>query len=128
MRKLRNALKSGECRWKNLTDAEVQAHADDIEARRANGEVIGKQRKQRSDAGVKRKRVDDGNDKENERPHLKKPKVVRQKKDSSSKKAAVKKATVKEAAAGKAKVHTSREYITDSEEEEHSLTEDDETD
>ena len=76
MRKLRNTLKSSECRWKKLTDSEVQAHADGIEARRANGKIIGKQRKQRSDAGVKHKRVDDSNDKENERPQLKKQKVV----------------------------------------------------
>ena len=69
-------LKSGECRWKKLTNSGVQAHADDIEAHCANGEVIGKQRKQRSDAGVKCKWVDNGNDKENERPQLKKQKVV----------------------------------------------------
>jgi hypothetical protein len=55
MRKLRNALKAGECRWKQLTAAEMQAHANEIEARRAKGEVIGKPRKQRSDAGVKHK-------------------------------------------------------------------------
>lgn len=118
MRKLRNVLKSGECRWKKLTDSEVQAHADAIEVCRVNGEVIGKKRKQRSDAGVKRKRVDDGNDKENKRPQSKKLKVVRRKKDSSSKKAMAK----------KSQVHTSRQYITDSDEEEHSLTEDNETD
>jgi hypothetical protein len=117
MRKLRNMLKSGECRWKKLTESEVQAHADEMEARRANGEVIGKQRKRRSDAGVKRKRVDGGNDKENERPRSKKQKVVRRKK-----------ATAKKAMAKKSQAHTSREYISDSDEEDHSPTEDDETD
>jgi hypothetical protein len=101
--------------WKKLTGSEVQAHADDIEARCANGEVIGRQRKQRSDAGVKRKRVDDGNDKENERSRSKKQKVARRKKDGFSKKAAAK----------KSQVPTSREYISDSDEDEHSPTEDD---
>jgi hypothetical protein len=123
MRKLRNALKSGECRWKKLTTSEVEAHADDIEARRANGEVVGKQRKKRSDAGVKRKRVDDGNDKENERPRSKKQKAMARRKDSSSKATAKKKTTAK-----KSQVPTSREYISDSDEDEHSPTEDDETD
>jgi hypothetical protein len=114
MRKLRNALKSGECRWKKLTTSEVEAHADDIEARRANGEVVGKQRKKRSDAGVKRKRVDDGNDKENERPRSKKQKAMARRKDSSSKATAKKKTTAK-----KSQVPTSREYISDSDEDEH---------
>ena len=104
MRKLRNALKSGECRWKKLTATEVQAHDNEIEARRAKGEVIGKPRKKRSDAGVKRKRVADDGEKENERPKSKK-----QKKGGSSKQHPAKKATGK-----KSQVPTSREYITDS--------------
>ena len=49
--------------------------------------------------------------------------MVGQKKDRSSKKAMVKKAAAKQL-----KVHTSREYINDSDEEEHSLIEGDETD
>ena len=77
MHKLCNMLKSGKCRWKKLTNCELQAHADDIEAHHMNGKIIRKQRKQRSDAGVKCKWVDNGNDKENERPQLKKQKVVR---------------------------------------------------
>jgi len=32
MRKLRNALKAGECRWKQLTATEMQAHTNKIEA------------------------------------------------------------------------------------------------
>ena len=85
MRKLRNALKSGKCRWKRLTTSEVEAHTDNIEARCANGEVVGKQRKKRSNAGVKRKRVDDGNDKENERPRSKKQNAMARRKGGSSK-------------------------------------------
>ena len=54
--------------------------------------------------------------------------MVGRKKDRSSKKAMVKKAMVKKAAAKQLKVHTSREYINDSDEEEHSLIEGDETD
>ena len=108
MRKLRNALKAGECRWKQLTPAEVQAHADAIEVCRAKGEVIGKPRKQRSDAGVKRKRVDDDGDKENER-QKKQKKVVQRRRGGSSKKPAAKKALGK-----KSETPTSCEYITDS--------------
>ena len=51
MRKLRNALKAGECRWKKLTATEVQAHDNEIKSRHVKGEVISKPRKKRSDAG-----------------------------------------------------------------------------
>jgi hypothetical protein len=128
MRKLRNALKSGECRWKQLTTAEVQAYADEIEARRAKGEVIGKPRKQRSDAGVKRKRVDDGGDKENEGTRSKKQKAVQQKKGGSSKKASSKKASAKKVITKKPQAPTSREYITDSDDNDHSASEDESDD
>src|ERR1700729_1747917 len=37
MHKLHNALKAGECIWKQLTPTEVQAHADVIEVRRTKG-------------------------------------------------------------------------------------------
>ena len=123
MCKLRNALKSRECRWKQLTTAEVQAYADEIEARRAKGEVIGKPRKQRSDAGVKRKRVDNGGDKENEGTRSKKQKAVQQKKGGSSKKASVKKVITK-----KPQAPTSREYITNSDDNDHSASEDESDD
>jgi hypothetical protein len=43
MCKLCNALKAGECRWKQLTAAEMQAHANEIEVCCAKGEVIGSQ-------------------------------------------------------------------------------------
>src|SRR5882762_1806397 len=125
MRKLCNVLKAGECRWKQLTAAEMQAHANEIEARCTKGEVIGKPRKQRSDTGVKCKRADDDGDKENEIPILKKQKkIVRQRKGSSSKKPTAKKATGK-----KLQVPTSREYITDSDDFNEDLpSEDDEPD
>jgi hypothetical protein len=124
MRKLRNALKAGECRWKQLTAAEVHVHDDEIEARLARGEIIGKPRKQRSDAGVKRKRVDDDADKENKRLRLRKQKKTSQpKKGGSSKKAIVKKVTAK-----KLRAPTSREYVSDSDSSEHSPSEDDESD
>lgn len=51
---LRTALKAGDCKWVRLTQAEVDAHAKDIDARRGEGEVVGKPRKKRSDAGVPR--------------------------------------------------------------------------
>ena len=85
-----------------------------------NGKFVGKQRKKRSDAGVKHKCVDDSSDnlKENERVESKKQKVTRQRKDSSAKKATMK----------KLQATTSCEYISDSEMDEHSPTEDDKTD
>ena len=57
-RKLRDALKCGACRWVRLTRQEAADHSADIENRRAQGEEIGRARKQRSDKGVKRKRYD----------------------------------------------------------------------
>ena len=123
MRKLRNALKAGECRWKQLTTAEVQAHADEIEARRAKGKVVGKPRKQRSDAGVKCKRVDDNRDKENGRSKSKKQKgVVQRRKHGPSKKPTA------NVLSKKSQAPTSREYITDSEDfDEESPSEGDES-
>ena len=78
MRRLRNALRSGECKWVRLSQAELDAHAEDLEARRKDGEVVGKPRKKRSDAGVlrgKRKRVDMDGDKENQGTAPKKKKT-----------------------------------------------------
>lgn len=78
MRKLRNALRSGVCRWKRLSAAELKAHAESIERRRESGKVVGRSRKKRSDAGVqrgKRRRADNsGANKENEGPSLKRQK------------------------------------------------------
>jgi len=110
-RKLHNALKSGECKWKQLTATEVKAHADELDARRAGGEVVGKPRKRRSDAGVKRKRLEGAADKENERPKKHK-KVV-----------PPRKATGKAAKGRKSQVATSREFISDSDESESSASE-----
>jgi hypothetical protein len=102
MRKLRNALKSGECKWRQLTAAEVKAHADELDARRAGGEVVGKPRKWRSDAGVKRKQREDGADKENERPKKQK-KVVPSRRPTGT-----------GAKGKKSQGPTSREFISDS--------------
>ena len=55
IRALRDALRSGACHWIHLSAQELQHHAAEIEARRQQGEVIGKKRKERSDKGVKRK-------------------------------------------------------------------------
>jgi hypothetical protein len=54
MRKLRDAWKTGACKWVRLTQAELDTHSASIEARQMNGEVVGKPRKKRSDAGVTR--------------------------------------------------------------------------
>ena len=118
MHKLCNALKSGECQWKRFTVLEEQPYVDEIKVCHTNGEVVRKWRKKRSNVGVKCKCVDYSSDKENERVQSKKQKVTRQRKDSS-----VKKATVKNLQAT-----TSCEYISDSDMDEHSPTEDDKTD
>lgn len=54
LRRLRDALNSGACRLVKLTENERLAHAKDMEDRQNTGEVIGKKRKTRSDAGTAR--------------------------------------------------------------------------
>src|ERR1700722_20199352 len=54
MRKLRDTWKMGACKWVQLPQAELDGHAASIEAWQKSGEVVGKQRKKRSDAGVAR--------------------------------------------------------------------------
>src|SRR5882724_6191216 len=55
MHKLCNVLKSGECKWRQLTITEVEAHASELDACHAGGEVVTRPRKCRSDASVKHK-------------------------------------------------------------------------
>ncbi|KIK12187.1 hypothetical protein PISMIDRAFT_18921 [Pisolithus microcarpus 441] len=61
--KLRNSLKSGECRWKKLSKAECNAFSSKLEACCASGEVVKKPCKKCSDVGVphKQKNVLGGN-------------------------------------------------------------------
>ena len=54
IRKLRDAWKSGACKWVRLTAAELNIHAASLEEREKNGEAVRKPRKKRSDAGVTR--------------------------------------------------------------------------
>ncbi|KAH7922363.1 hypothetical protein BV22DRAFT_976567, partial [Leucogyrophana mollusca] len=54
IRKLRDALKSGSCRWIRLNSREVEAHRMEVEAREQAGETVGRKRKRRADAGTKR--------------------------------------------------------------------------
>lgn len=108
MRKLRDALKCGECKWKQLTSAELKAHADGIKKRQTEGQVVGKPRKKRSDAGVprnKRQRDDAGGDKENEGPQSKKRKTSASQGKKSTK---VRKAPAKKT---NGKAPTSNEYV-----------------
>ena len=65
IRKLRDALKSGECRWKKLSKGERGAFNADLNTRCAAGESVKKPRKKRSDAGVSRKRKNIGASEEN---------------------------------------------------------------
>jgi len=53
IRKLRDALKSGSCKWVRLSKPQMKQHMADVESRRSQGEVIGKKRKERSDKGKK---------------------------------------------------------------------------
>ncbi|KAI6018976.1 hypothetical protein BKA83DRAFT_4464850 [Pisolithus microcarpus] len=53
--KLRNSLKSGECRWKKLSKAECNAFSSKLEACCASGEVVKKPCKKCSDVGVPHK-------------------------------------------------------------------------
>src|SRR5882724_12636896 len=68
MCKLRNVLKSSECKWRQLTIMEVEAHAGELDACHAGGEVVTRLRKHRLDDGVKHKGQEDGINTENERP------------------------------------------------------------
>jgi hypothetical protein len=56
--KLRDALKCGECHWVRLSQRELQDHREET------GEIVAKQRRQRSDKGKthKRKAATDEND------------------------------------------------------------------
>lgn len=56
IRALRDALRSGACHWIRLSPQELQHHTAEVEARRQQGEIVGKKRKERSDKGMKRKR------------------------------------------------------------------------
>ncbi|KAF8515260.1 hypothetical protein BU17DRAFT_51912, partial [Hysterangium stoloniferum] len=51
MRQLHNALRSGECKWIQLSQQELDIHAEGCKPRHKDGEVVGKPRKKRCDAG-----------------------------------------------------------------------------
>lgn len=51
IRTLCDAWASGAARWVRLSASEVKKHLEEVEERRESGEVIGKKRKRRSDAG-----------------------------------------------------------------------------
>ena len=54
VRQLLAALRSGACHWKRLSKLELTRHAKGMEERLAAGETVGKKRKKRADAGVKK--------------------------------------------------------------------------
>jgi hypothetical protein len=121
MRRLRNALRSGECKWVRLSQAELDAHAEGLEVRRKDGEVVGKPRKKRSDAGVlrgKRKRADRDADKENQGTVSKKKKTSQSLTQGKPKKTPVK----------LSKQPKSREFINSDEDDSTDNNEDDEDD
>ena len=65
VRTLVEALRCGRCHWVRMTATEVTKNARDVEARKAAGETVGKQRKVRSDLGKRPRKGnaddDDGN-------------------------------------------------------------------
>ena len=52
---LNDAWLSGAARWVRMSKDQIKSHTEDLERRREGGESVGKKRKQRSDAGVKRR-------------------------------------------------------------------------
>jgi hypothetical protein len=56
VRLLLEALQCGKCYWVRMSKSEVGRHKDDVEKRRATGEMVGKPRQRRSDIGTKRPR------------------------------------------------------------------------
>jgi hypothetical protein len=58
IRKLREALKVGDCKWIVQTRRQQQEHIEMLAARVAAGESVGKKRKQRSDKGKSRQKKD----------------------------------------------------------------------
>lgn len=68
VRKLRDALKSGQCHWQKLTRLQIADHVADLQRRREAGQTVGKPRKKRSDAGTSRKRKRPSENQENEEP------------------------------------------------------------
>ena len=56
IRTLRDALKTGACHWVSLSTQELKDREQEVEARRMNGDIVGKPRKERSDKGARHKR------------------------------------------------------------------------
>ncbi|KAF7976961.1 hypothetical protein HWV62_5024 [Athelia sp. TMB] len=79
LRMLRESWRVGRTCWNTVTKAEVEEHMRDVEERRANGEVVGKPRKERADKGQSRRRKPAAIDKENnnEGPARKKARVAK---------------------------------------------------
>ncbi|KAI6022454.1 hypothetical protein BKA83DRAFT_100747 [Pisolithus microcarpus] len=57
LRTLRDALKAGTCRWAYMSRQQCVQYQDQLKERRSAGELVGKPRKKRSDAGRKRRRT-----------------------------------------------------------------------
>ncbi|KAI6167585.1 hypothetical protein EDD17DRAFT_1750942 [Pisolithus thermaeus] len=60
LRTLRDALKAGTCHWAYMSRQQLEQYQDQLNEQRSAGEVVGKPRKKRSDAGRKRRRTAPG--------------------------------------------------------------------
>jgi hypothetical protein len=79
VRLLLEALQCGKCCWVRMSKNEVGCHKDEVDKRRAAGEIVGKPRQSRSDKGTKRPRkkapgVGEGTGEDGEAPPAKKQK------------------------------------------------------
>jgi hypothetical protein len=140
LRTLRDALRCGACFWVRMTRAEVSKHAADLVLREADGEVIGKKRKQRSDKGVKKgsraKRgvnSSDGSDSEEEAGPSKRKKIAPQpkpttkakvKQTATAKTGKKKTASKRNGRPSKSQLPPSKTIITDTEDEIEDNTDD----
>ncbi|KAF7973476.1 hypothetical protein HWV62_15080 [Athelia sp. TMB] len=77
LRRLRESWRVGTTCWNEITRAEAEEHKRQVEERRANGEKIGKARKERADKGVPRKRKTASKENDKEGPAHKKAKTTK---------------------------------------------------
>lgn len=121
VRTLVEALRCGRCHWVRMTATEVTKNARDVEARKAAGETVGKQRKVRSDLGIKRPRKgnaddDDGNNEagpsKKRKPAVRKSAATKKPSTASKTGKGKKKASISKSSKSQLPPATSKEFIS----------------